>query len=102
MTRLSCAVGLRWSRLFGQVGGEVMPPVCSSDHGGHVPHDRLWQRRADPADAVMELILADETKPAHCPAYQAYPVSSKMPPRPAPMFARESTSSIELRCFRFL
>src|SRR5690606_16794158 len=37
---------LRWSRLLGQVGGEVklipdviMPPVWSSDHGGHAPHD---------------------------------------------------------------
>ncbi|MFD1104321.1 catalase, partial [Sphingobium olei] len=37
---------LRWSRLFGQFGGEVklipvviMPPVWSSDHGGHAPHD---------------------------------------------------------------
>ena len=37
---------MRWSRLFGQIGGEVklipaeiMPPVWSSDHGGHAPHD---------------------------------------------------------------
>ena len=37
---------VRWSRLLGQVGGEVklipdviMPPVWSSDHGGHAPHD---------------------------------------------------------------
>ena len=36
--------GLRWSRLLGQVGGEVklipdviMPPVWSSDHGGMPP-----------------------------------------------------------------
>src|SRR5690606_18668194 len=39
-------IALRWSRLLGQVGGEVklipdviMPPVWSSDHGGHAPHD---------------------------------------------------------------
>tara|TARA_B000000460_G_scaffold34011_1_gene21167 strand:- start:2702 stop:2893 length:192 start_codon:yes stop_codon:yes gene_type:complete len=37
---------LRWTRLLGQVGGEVklipdviMPPVWSSDHGGHAPRD---------------------------------------------------------------
>jgi len=40
------AYRVRWSRLLGQVGGEVklipdviMPPVWSSDHGGHAPHD---------------------------------------------------------------
>src|SRR5690606_20163867 len=49
-TKLTCALvagdSLRWSRLLGQVGGEVklipdviMPPVWSSDHGGHAPHD---------------------------------------------------------------
>src|SRR5690606_12326037 len=42
----SSLLNLRWSRLLGQVGGEVklipdviMPPVWSSDHGGHAPHD---------------------------------------------------------------
>src|SRR5690606_15035380 len=37
---------VRWSRLLGQVGGEVklipdviMPPVWPSEHGGHAPHD---------------------------------------------------------------
>jgi len=37
---------VRWTRLLGQVGGEVklipdviMPPVWSSDHGGHAPRD---------------------------------------------------------------
>ncbi|BBC71270.1 hypothetical protein AEB_P0402 [Altererythrobacter sp. B11] len=40
------AFTMRWFRLLGQVGDEVklipdviMPPVWSSDHGGHAPHD---------------------------------------------------------------
>ena len=55
--------GLRWSRLLGQVGGEVklipdviMPPVWSSDHGGHAPHDlkRRSVHRPLPGSAPLD------------------------------------------------
>ena len=54
---------VRWSRLLGQVGGEVklipdviMPPVWSSDHGGHAPHDlkRRSVHRPLPGSAPLD------------------------------------------------